>query len=159
MISMSKSKVSIILYSFIGCLLVTIIVLVIALSNRPKIMKEDLASTEKPKTETPVDNNSDAVKPEDTDDPDNTPDITEPEDTTPEDTEKVTKQYVEVSQASTNVKIRTEANTTCTSLGLLTSGMRLEYIGVYDNDWITVKYNDTTAYVSSAFVQVVEVEE
>lgn len=50
--------------------------------------------------------------------------------------------------------VRSEQSTSSESLGVLTKGDQLDLIEELDNGWISVDYNDTTAYVQASFVTI-----
>lgn len=64
----------------------------------------------------------------------------------------VYKTVNETVYATANVNVRKEANTTCKTLGLLEKNMSIIRIGIGDNGWSKVKYNNKTAYISSKYL-------
>lgn len=66
--------------------------------------------------------------------------------------EPVYKTVNEAVYATANVNVREAANTTCKILGLLEKNTSIVRIGVGDNGWSKVKYNNKTAYISSKYL-------
>ena len=158
---MNKNRVSIILFGFMGCLLVTIIILVVKLSLRPEEAISDIAGTTEKEPEVIIQEGD-------------INDVLPPDDTTPEDdiastdpavpqTQTVVKKYVKLTDeniaSGNNVNIRSEANTSCTILGKLTKDDQAEYVENVNDKWVAILYDGVTAYVSASYVQLIEVEE
>lgn len=140
---MSKNKVTAILFGFMGCLVLTIIILVIRLSLRPDAPVDDVVKEE---PETIIQEGS--VEP--------TPEVIEPEE--PQ-TQIVVNQYVRAQDADTNVNVRSEASTSGRALGKLTYESACAYIEEANSEWTKIDYNGTEAYVYTAYIEIYEVEE
>lgn len=156
---MSKNKVSLILFAFIGCLTLTMIVLMIKLGTRPDDAVNDRTNADADQEviiqEGTIDDDSQTTEDAPEEDLD-TDTIVEPEDTsTGEDTKKV----VTLLDAQVNVNIRSSADTNSTILGKLGANEELEYIEDYNDQWTKVIYNGSEAYVFSSYIQVKEISE
>lgn len=160
---MTKNKVNLILYIFMGCLALTVIVLAIKLAGRPKPKKtvtddkKQEQSVDPGKQDTSADEN--ANTPEDmegqgdeNDGGDNT-DV----DVVPEEP----KQVVMLRDPGENVNIRStpDSSSKKTILGQIEGNDQYEYVGEYNDKWIIILYNGEEAYVSSKYVKVVEITE
>lgn len=157
---MSKNRVTAILLAFMGCLVITIIILTIRLATRPE--QPQLATNDK---NTVADSGNTEETPDSTPSQDETPDEPEvqpPVDEVPEEpevkTEIVTKQYVRSKDADTNVNIRSEASTKGEQLGKLTYSDKATYIETVDG-WHKIELNGITGYVSGNYSEIFEVEE
>lgn len=86
-----------------------------------------------------------------------TEDLEDAEDTEPEagvdsETNTIDKVYV---MTTTQVKLRAEANTDCTTLDRIAGGTKLEVLEELDG-WYKVVYNGQEGYVSATYAEVVE---
>lgn len=165
---MSKNKINLILYGFIGCLFITMIVLVIKIAARPEqaikdINKNDNVVADNKKDEDTTSKPDDATtgkdNEEDTDKPDaSTEDKDNEEDKEPPKPVNV-KKMVTIKEANTNVNVRSKPDTSSTKLGKIGAGESYELLGEHDAEWTKIMYNDQEAYVYTTYIKIVEVEE
>lgn len=90
------------------------------------------------------------------------PTMPPPTETSPEEdmSQKPTKpmaKYTEVNEivyAISTVNVRTEPNTDCEKIGSLKKGESIIRIGVGDNDWSKVEYNNEIRYIHSSYLSI-----
>lgn len=167
---MSKNKINLILYGFIGCLFITMVVLAIKIAARPEQAIKDInnnqvvADNKKDESTTTPDNEKDDnTGEEDSADP-GTTDTTGEEDKKDEkdETDKPSgnvKKMVTIKEADTNVNVRSEPDTSSTKLGRIGAGDSYEYLGEQDGEWTKIMFGDQEAYVYTTYIKIVEVTE
>lgn len=171
---MSKNKINLILYGFIGCLFITMVVLAIKIAARPEQAIKDInnnnqvvADNKKDESTTTPDNEKDdSTGEEDSADP-GTTDTTGEEDKKDEKDEKDetdkpsgnVKKMVTVKEADTNVNVRSEPDTSSTKLGRIGAGDSYEYLGEQDGEWTKIMFGDQEAYVYTTYIKIIEVTE
>ena len=167
---MSKNKINLILYGFIGCLFITMVVLAIKIAARPEQAIKDInnnqvvADNKKDESTTTPDNEKDdSTGEEDSADP-GTTDTTGEEDKKDEkdETDKPSgnvKKMVTVKEADTNVNVRSEPDTSSTKLGRSGAGDSYEYLGEQDGEWTKIMFGDQEAYVYTTYIKIIEVTE
>lgn len=60
---------------------------------------------------------------------------------------------------TTNLNVRIEPNTSADIIDTLLPNVKVEYIGTTENEWTSIRVNDTTYYVYSAYISEEEPEE
>lgn len=152
---MSKNRLNMILYAFMGCLVLTIIILAVKVATKPKTLamspvpdkQEDqsVPVNEGPGVTTPVEDVTDEQEPEPED-----PVVTEPE--------MIRKQMVVLKDPTVNVNVREKADAGSRKLGQIGKDDQYEYLDGMDTEWIKISYKGSEAYVSAKYVKVIEVE-
>lgn len=151
---MSKNKISIILYAFMACMVFVIIVLAVKVATKPKkLVVDQTVEVQKPEPSIPVNQGSVEVA-EDEDMPDE--DI--PDDTASTEPETIKKKMVVLKDPAVYVFVRSKPSTSGDKLGQIKEKDQFEYVTGIDQEWTTIKYGDSEAYVASEYVKVIEVE-
>ena len=152
---MSKNRLNMILYAFMGCLVLTIIILAVKVATKPKTLVTNQASDKREEQSVPVNEGSDVTTPVEDVTDEQEPEPEEPVVTEPE---KIRKQMVVLKDPTVNVNVRSKADAGSTKLGQIGKDDQYEYLDGIDTEWIRISYKGSEAFVSAKYVKVIEVE-